>query len=161
TVVAMDNTPLAGVQLGLARPRTSPGEDPTFAGSLISTRDNGEFRFLANHPPGRYELLALTQRGPVSVLDGQTIEFDPKKPLTNFMFHLAPLKKGRWRSFGTAQGLPQAHVHGIWPVPDGTLWVASDEGLARFNGQEFIPWELPPSLHGVTFIDFQPDRQGM
>ena len=70
TVVAMDNSPLAGVQLGLAKPRSSPGEEPEFVGSLTSTRDNGEFRFHGNRPPGRYELLALTQRGPVSLLDG-------------------------------------------------------------------------------------------
>jgi hypothetical protein len=29
TVVAMDNTPLAGVKLGLAKPRSSPGEEPS------------------------------------------------------------------------------------------------------------------------------------
>jgi hypothetical protein len=45
TVVAMDNTPLAGLQLGLAKPRSSPGEEPQFVGSLASTRDNGEFHF--------------------------------------------------------------------------------------------------------------------
>jgi hypothetical protein len=68
-------------------------------GSTTITKDNGEFSFLANRPAGRYELLALTQRGPVSLLDGQIIQFDPQQPLTNLMFRLAPMKRGRWRSF--------------------------------------------------------------
>ena len=109
TVVAMDNSPLSGVQIGLARPRSSPGEEPQFVGSLTSTRDNGEFRFQGTRPAGRYELLALTQRGPVSLLDGQIIDFDPQQPLTNLTFHLAPMKKGRWRSFDAAEGLRLAH----------------------------------------------------
>jgi hypothetical protein len=97
TLAAMDNTPLGGLPLGLAKPRSSPGEDPEFVGALTFTRENGEFRFHGTRPPGRYELLAMTHRGYVSLLDGQLIDFNPRQPLTNLTFHLAPLKKGRWR----------------------------------------------------------------
>ncbi|MGI8603642.1 MAG: response regulator [Verrucomicrobiales bacterium] len=161
TVVAMDNTPLAGVQLGLAKPRLSQGEEPEFVGSLTSTRDNGEFRFYINRPAGRYELLAMTQRGPVSLPDGQLIEFNPQQPLTNLTFRLAPLKKGRWRSFGVAEGLPNNRVRCLWPEKDGTLWVGTDDGVARFDGQEFIPWEVPASLRDATVWDLQRDPQGV
>jgi signal transduction histidine kinase/DNA-binding response OmpR family regulator len=160
TVVAMDNTPLAGVQLGLAAPRSSPGEEPQFVGSLTSTRDNGEFRFHATRPAGRYELLALTQRGPVSLFDGQLIDFDPQQPLTNLTFHLAPLKKGRWRSYGAVEGLPANRVFCLMPEVDGTLWVGTSEGLARFDGQGFTRWEVPASLRDATVYDLRRDPQG-
>ena len=52
TIVAMDNSPLAGVQIGLAKPRSSPGDKLEFVGSLTSTRDNGEFRFQGTLPAG-------------------------------------------------------------------------------------------------------------
>jgi signal transduction histidine kinase/CheY-like chemotaxis protein/ligand-binding sensor domain-containing protein len=161
TVVALDNTPLTGVQLGLAKPRTSPGEEPQFVGSLTFTRDNGEFRFLGNRPPGRYELLALTQRGPVSLLEGQMLDFNPQQPVTNLTFHLAPLKKGRWHSFGRAEGLPQNHAHCLWPEKDSSLWVGTDEGLARFDGEEFVPWDVPSSLRNTWVMNFQQDPQGV
>jgi signal transduction histidine kinase/CheY-like chemotaxis protein/ligand-binding sensor domain-containing protein len=161
TVVAMDNTPLTGVQIGLATPRSSPGEDPQFVGTLTSTRDNGEFRFLGTRPAGRYELLALTQRGPVSLLDGQIIDFNPQQPLTNLTFHLAPLKKGRWQSFGAAHGLPHNRALCLWPEADGTLWVGTEDGIARFDGQEFVRWDVPASLRDSTVWGFRRDPQGV
>jgi signal transduction histidine kinase/CheY-like chemotaxis protein/ligand-binding sensor domain-containing protein len=161
TVMAMDNTPLNGVQLGLAKPRSSPGEDPQFVGSLTSTRDNGEFRFHGNRLAGPYELLALTQRGPVSLLDGQIIDFNPQQPITNLVFHLAPMKKGRWRSFGVADGLPNNRVHCLWPEADGTLWLGTEDGVARFDGQEFVPWEVPASFRDATVWNFRRDQQGV
>jgi signal transduction histidine kinase/DNA-binding response OmpR family regulator/ligand-binding sensor domain-containing protein len=161
TVVAMDNTPLSGVQIGLARPRSSPGEEPQFVGTLTSTRDNGEFRFQGTRPAGRYELLALTQRGPVSLLDGQIIDFDPQQPLTNLSFRLAPMKKGRWRSFGAAEGLPNNQVRCLLPEADGTLWVGTSDGVARFDGQQFVPWDVPASLRDATVWQFQRDPEGV
>jgi ligand-binding sensor domain-containing protein len=161
TVVAMDNTPLPGVQLGLARPRSSPGEEPEFVGSLVSTRENGEFRFLGNRAAGRYELMALTQRGPVSLLDGQIIDFHPQQPRTNLVFRLAPLKKGRWRSFGLAEGLPGNRNWCLLPESDGSLWIGTSDGAARFDGQSFIRWEAPHSLRDATVYDLRRDPQGV
>ena len=158
-LTALDNTPLAGVQLGMATPRSSPGEEPQFAGSLTSTRDNGEFRFQGKRPTGRYEVLALTERGPVAL---QTIDFNPQQPLTNQVLHLAPLKKGRWRSFGVAEGLPGNQVWCLLPEADGTIWVGTaNGGLARFDGQEFIPWNAPESFRNSTVRDVRRDPQGV
>ncbi|HEY4361006.1 MAG TPA: two-component regulator propeller domain-containing protein [Bryobacteraceae bacterium] len=36
------------------------------------------------------------------------------------------------------QGLPQDTVHAITQTPDGYLWLGTDEGLARFDGYEFV-----------------------
>jgi signal transduction histidine kinase/ligand-binding sensor domain-containing protein len=161
TILEMDNTPLAGLTVGLAKPRTSPGEEPQFVGPRTTTRENGEFRFLANRPAGSYELLALTQRGPVSLMDGQLIDFDPRTPLTNLTFHLAPMKKGRWRSYGVAEGLPHNWVRCLLADADGTLWVGTDDGVARFDGNEFVPWAVPAMLQDAMVFEFQRDPQGV
>ena len=161
TVTAMDNMPLAGVKIGLARPRASPGEEPEFVGLTTATGDNGEFHFQGTQPTGRYELLAVTQRGPVSLLDGQLIDFNVLQPLTNLAFRLAPMKKGRWRSFGVAEGLPNSQVRCLLPEGDGTLWVGTSDGVARFDGQEFVRWDVPESLRDATVHSFCRDPQGV
>lgn len=46
-------------------------------------------------------------------------------------------------SWGPRSGLPQATVTGIAPTPDGSLWLATFGGLARFDGQRAHP--VPPS----------------
>jgi signal transduction histidine kinase/ligand-binding sensor domain-containing protein len=157
----LDNTPLPGVQLILARPHSSPGEEPVPVGSPTFTQDNGEFRFQGNRETGQFEMLALTQRGPVSLLEGKTVDFNPEKPLTNLIFHLAPLKKGRWRSFGTVEGLPHKRVTCIEPEADGTLWAGTDTGIARFDGQEFIRWDASPSLRDAAVWALRRDPQGV
>src|SRR5258706_6982674 len=102
----------------------------------------------------------MTQRGPVSLLDGQILNFTPQQPLTNLAFRLAPMKKGRWRSFGVTDGLPNNHVRCLWPDVDGALWVGTVDGVARFDGQEFTRWDVPASLLDTTVYDFRRDPQG-
>ena len=36
------------------------------------------------------------------------------------------------------QGLPQDAIHAITQTTDGFLWLGTDEGLARFDGYEFV-----------------------
>jgi diguanylate cyclase (GGDEF)-like protein len=44
-------------------------------------------------------------------------------------------------SWHTADGLPHNLVNGIVQTPDGYLWFATWEGLARFNGREFTVFD--------------------
>jgi signal transduction histidine kinase/ligand-binding sensor domain-containing protein len=41
-----------------------------------------------------------------------------------------------WQSFGLAQGLPSIVVTLLWADHQGTLWVGTPTGLARWNGQQ-------------------------
>ena len=36
------------------------------------------------------------------------------------------------------QGLPQDTIRAITQTADGYLWLGTDEGLARFDGYEFV-----------------------
>src|SRR5579859_3360178 len=40
--------------------------------------------------------------------------------------------------WGQQQGLPQDTIRAITQTTDGFLWVGTDEGLARFDGYEFV-----------------------
>ncbi len=52
---------------------------------------------------------------------------DPHKHVTQYMH----------RAWGLRQGLPQSTVHAIARTRDGYLWLGTQEGLARFDGEYF------------------------
>lgn len=47
----------------------------------------------------------------------------------------------RDQSWSTADGLPQASVHAIALTPDGFLWIATEQGLARYDGAQFTVYD--------------------
>jgi signal transduction histidine kinase/ligand-binding sensor domain-containing protein len=53
---------------------------------------------------------------------------DPHKALTQYAR----------TTFTQEQGLPQDGIRAIAQTPDGFLWLGTDEGLARFDGYEFV-----------------------
>jgi ligand-binding sensor domain-containing protein len=56
---------------------------------------------------------------------------------------LSQYQKRQWR---VEDGLPHNYVMAVLPDPDGYLLVGTDEGLARFDGVHFIPYDLQPTL---------------
>ncbi|MBN8705411.1 MAG: response regulator [Bacteroidetes bacterium] len=56
---------------------------------------------------------------------------DPEKPLSEFIIDI-------WK---VENGLPQNTVKNIVQSPDGYLWMATHEGLVRFNGIEFVTYD--------------------
>jgi signal transduction histidine kinase/ligand-binding sensor domain-containing protein len=72
---------------------------------------------------------------------------------------VALLKEGHWQVFGAADGFPPGTPWQFAETPDGTLWVATDSELARFDGAR---WEavgsrmgLPTTSNLVLFVDSQ------
>ena len=47
------------------------------------------------------------------------------------------LKFADVRAWGLAEGLPEESIAGITESPDGYIWLATREGLVRFNGESF------------------------
>ena len=47
------------------------------------------------------------------------------------------------RSWGTEAGLPQNTVNAIVQTRDGYLWLATRDGVARFDGVRFTVFGLP------------------
>src|SRR5579885_1689628 len=62
---------------------------------------------------------------------GTATALDPRKSLTQYS-----------RLVWTQQdGLPQDTIRAIAQTTDGYLWVGTDEGLARFDGYEFVVFD--------------------
>ena len=61
----------------------------------------------------------------------------------------APLPETpRLRRYGVAEGLPSSNVNALAQDADGYLWIASDDGLARFDGVGFRIWRHAPDDPG-------------
>jgi len=56
---------------------------------------------------------------------------DPRKSITQYSR----------TSWDQADGLPQDTVRAIAQTTDGYLWIGTDEGLARFDGYDFTPFD--------------------
>jgi signal transduction histidine kinase/ligand-binding sensor domain-containing protein len=72
---------------------------------------------------------------------------------------VALLKEGHWQVFSVADGLPSGTPWQFAETPDGTLWVATDSDVARFDGAR---WKavgshmgLPTSSGLILFVDSQ------
>jgi signal transduction histidine kinase/ligand-binding sensor domain-containing protein len=62
--------------------------------------------------------------------------------------------------FTSANGLTGGAIRFLSPQPDGTLWVASDNGLAYFDGEHFRHWDHESGLPGNRLIWTLPDQRG-
>jgi signal transduction histidine kinase/ligand-binding sensor domain-containing protein len=62
--------------------------------------------------------------------------------------------------FTSADGLTGEAIRFLSPQPDGTLWVASDNGLAYFDGERFLHWDHESGLPGNRLIWTLPDQRG-
>lgn len=63
--------------------------------------------------------------------------------------------------WGLDEGLPENSCSGIVPAPDGSLWLGTFRGMARFNGhrmERFVPAGMPAlGTAGVVNLHREPD----
>ncbi|WP_367870893.1 two-component regulator propeller domain-containing protein [Luteolibacter sp. Populi] len=64
------------------------------------------------------------------------------------------------RNWTTRDGLPQDHIRAIARSRDGFLWLATDAGLARFDGFGFKTYGLRDGLRAVSVICLLEARDG-
>jgi diguanylate cyclase (GGDEF)-like protein len=60
----------------------------------------------------------------------------------------------------TNEGLPQDSVNAIAQTPDGYLWIATQEGLARFDGAGFTTFDAAHGIADNFVYTLFVDRQG-
>lgn len=72
----------------------------------------------------------------------------------------APASRLVCRSWGTDAGLPQNTVNSIVQARDGYLWLATRDGLARFDGVRFTVFGLEEGLRTVDVSCLYEDRNG-
>ncbi len=73
-----------------------------------------------------------------------------------------PLKQYGRQSWQSDSGLPQNTVHAVAQTSDGFLWLATEGGLVRFDGQEFRTFDRSntPALPGDSIEGLAMDRHG-
>lgn len=72
----------------------------------------------------------------------------------------APAARLVCRSWGTDAGLPQNTVNSIVQAQEGYLWLATRDGLARFDGVRFTVFGLEEGLRTVDVSCLYQDRNG-
>ena len=75
----------------------------------------------------------------------------------------SPLRHFGRRVWQTDEGLPQNTVTGIIQTRDGYLWIATDGGLARFDGIQFKVFDRKntPQLHSNVINSLYQDSHGV
>lgn len=65
------------------------------------------------------------------------------------------------RHYTSDNGLPQNTVRAITQDPDGFVWLATDMGLVRFDGQSFVTFDKDKlGLKSSSFLSFITDIEG-
>ena len=62
------------------------------------------------------------------VTPGKTVSAD---------FQVPPFRKGRWRRYSSASGLPGNVVRDLLFTPNGILWLATLNGVSYYDGRTF------------------------
>ncbi len=64
------------------------------------------------------------------------------------------------RTYGMADGLPQTRVNAVAQGPDGYLWFATQGGVSRFDGVEFVTFTSQDGLPRNYVSDLAVDGRG-
>ncbi|WP_420455565.1 two-component regulator propeller domain-containing protein [Rubrivirga sp.] len=64
------------------------------------------------------------------------------------------------RTYGLADGLPQTRVNAVAQGPDGYLWFATQGGVSRFDGTEFVTFTAQEGLPRNYVGDLAVDGRG-
>jgi len=161
TVLALDNTPHVAVPVQAIRisDSTNQAVRPFVAAGTLSD-EGGEYR-LINLLPGRYQVRCQILNGYVyyksksvresrkgitddDVQDaigedeGEILSVEAGKTLKGIDSRFAPFKKGTWKSYTSLDGLGHNVVLGIHGDADGVMWFATNDGVSRYDGKEFV-----------------------
>ena len=101
-----------------------------------TTNDVGGVSFLSILRPGEYKVRIHVPEGQVEYKGGETVRVEAGRT-QKADFQIAPFRKGRWRRYTTANGLPANTIFDLQFAPDGTLWLATQAGASRFDGLKF------------------------
>jgi signal transduction histidine kinase/ligand-binding sensor domain-containing protein len=111
----------------------APGAEPRAAAATL-TDQAGAYRFL-NLRPGRYQVRCQVAGGHVYHGGGTTFLVDDTHHFTNLDFHLAPVKKGTWKTFTFLDRLPHDEVRDLLIEPDGAMWFGTAGGVGYYDGR--------------------------
>jgi protocatechuate 3,4-dioxygenase beta subunit len=155
TVTAFDQTPLRDIVVQAVRAEAPPREPGQLAtpglADTVLTDVSGKARFL-NLRPGKYRVRLHLPDVHLDYHSGEAVTVASGQPPAEVAFTIAPIHKGQWRRYTSAQGLPSDHVTDLHVAADGIVWMATAEGVASFDGREFMRFSTEQGLlHNRVF----------
>ncbi len=125
---------------------------------VSSSNEQGEYRF-RDLPPGRYKLRVQVPGEHLYLEEGRLFEVTRDSALGDLDFHIAPFKKGVWKTFTDRDGLVSSRVEDLCVAPDGAVWFACIGGVTRYDGREFRRYGMLDGLahYYVNAIAAAPD----
>ena len=149
TVKDFNNSPLEGVVVQLMDPNAPARAEGELATPGVEqgrqTDKDGKAAFRDLNPTKRYNARLHHPMGFVLFNDGEPIEAVTSQTNT-FEVSISPFRKGQWRSYSSANGLPSNAVRDIEFTPDGLLWIATGSGFATFDGARFTRYSTRDGL---------------
>ena len=162
TLMAFDSTPHKNV---VVQALVASGDSPPKLAATTRSDEGGKYSFI-NLRPGHYTLRCHVGEGyayyqPETTPQGSTLQVEEDQPLTAIDFRFAPFKKGIWRSYTAADGLPHNNVSSIYRDGDGLLWFGTMGGISHFDGAIFARFAASeqPLSHRIRTL--QIDAQGI
>jgi PAS domain S-box-containing protein len=151
------------VQVLLAdAPLGQPGQlaTPGLVATTVTTTANAaqSYRFL-NLRAGDYKVRIHLPDGPLDYHQGEVLRAEPGKNL-EADFQVAPFRKGRWRRYSTANGLPSNGVYDLHFSSEGTLWLATQNGISHFDGLKFTNLSERDGLMDNRVFAIHPGKEG-
>jgi signal transduction histidine kinase/DNA-binding response OmpR family regulator/ligand-binding sensor domain-containing protein len=150
-VTAFDGSLIPGVVVQIIRgeaPAVESGRlaTPGLVRTVLTTNTNGlESYRLLNLRPGNYKVRLHLPGGQLEYRPGELVQVAPGNTVSAD-FQVAPFRKGRWRRYSTANGLPSNRVFDLRFVSDGTLWLATQNGISHFDGLKFTNYSKRSGL---------------
>ena len=151
----------------LAHHHASWPEPPLAAGRparTVLTDEKGAYR-LRRLTVGRYQVRCHVLGGIVTNQEPITIEasLSARTIPHSVDFHVAPFKKGTWKTYTARDGLPANVVNEILPDPDesGMIWFGTAGGFSRFDGKQFVNLTMASGLPDTSVVDVLREPNGI
>ncbi len=137
----------------------TPGLVATEVTTGAATNAAQTYRFI-NLRPGDYRLRVHVADAQLEYHQGEVLRVAAGQTLTAD-FQVAPFRKGRWRRYSSANGLPSTSVLDFRFAPNGALWLATQNGVSRFDGLKFTNWSKRDGLinNRVFCVHLEKDGQ--
>ena len=66
----------------------------------------------------------------------------------------------RYEQFDTDDGLPSSEIYDLYEDPNKNIWLATDRGIVKYNGYEFVTYDTNDGLANLVNFSFQPVGDG-
>ena len=149
-------------------------------GKVIATTlsdEWGKYRFI-NLKPGQYQVRCQIMKGEIyfvekglhsmSPRDATLLKVERGKTLKGIDFRFAPFKKGTWKHYTTADGLPSLMIGKIYQDSDGKLWFGTTpfgwlkgNGVSRYDGKDFFTINQKDGLADNAVYAIHQDSDGV